>query len=98
MSPFPPPWRPGLGTGLFVAEQNAGSGSGQSRRSRWATRIFTSFPDTEGLARGEWVGNPVRRALSSLDRDTARPQALAHYDLDARYPVLGAVGGSPGQA
>lgn len=84
------------GTGLFVAEQNAGSGLANRVASRWATRVFTSFPDTEGLARGEWVGNPVRRALSSLDRDKARPQALAHYGLDARYPVLGAVGGSLG--
>ena len=83
-------------TGLFVAEQNAGSGLANRVASRWATRVFTSFPHTEGLARGEWVGNPVRRALTSLDRDTARPQALAHYGLDARYPVLGAVGGSLG--
>ena len=90
------PGGPASKTALFVAEQNAGSGLANRVASRWATRIFTSFPDTEGLARGEWVGNPVRRALSSLDRDTARPQALAHYDLDARYPVLGAVGGSLG--
>jgi UDP-N-acetylglucosamine--N-acetylmuramyl-(pentapeptide) pyrophosphoryl-undecaprenol N-acetylglucosamine transferase len=59
-------------------------------------RIFTSFPETEGLDRGEWVGNPVREALSSLDRDTARPHALAHYGLDPGYPVLGVVGGSLG--
>ena len=54
---------------LIVAEQNAGGGLANRIASRWATRIFTSFPDTEGLKRGEWVGNPVRQALSSLDRE-----------------------------
>jgi len=84
------------GTGLFIAEQNAGSGLANRVAARWAMRIFTSFPETEGLDRGEWVGNPVREALSSLDRDTARPHALAHYGLDPGYPVLGVVGGSLG--
>ena len=81
---------------LLVAEQNAGGGLANRIASRWATRIFTSFPDTEGLKRGEWVGNPVRQALSSLDREEVRPQALAHYGLDPGYPVLGAMGGSLG--
>ena len=84
------------GSGLFVAEQNAGSGLANRITARWANRIFTSFPETEGLARGEWVGNPVRKALSSLDRVMVRPEALAHYGLDPGYPVLGAVGGSLG--
>ncbi len=84
------------GSGLFVAEQNAGSGLANRVTARWANRIFTSFPETEGLARGEWVGNPVRKALSSLDRVMIRPQAFAHYGLDPGYPVLGAVGGSLG--
>ena len=83
-------------TDLFVAEQNAWSGLANRVASRWATRVFTSFPDTEGLERGEWVGNPVRGALSNLDRATTRRQALAHYGLDPAYPVLGAVGGSLG--
>lgn len=83
-------------TALFLAEQNAGSGLANRVASRWATRIFTSFPDTDGLKRGEWVGNPVREALTSLNRASARPRALAHYGLDAGYPVLGAVGGSLG--
>jgi UDP-N-acetylglucosamine--N-acetylmuramyl-(pentapeptide) pyrophosphoryl-undecaprenol N-acetylglucosamine transferase len=84
------------GSGLLVAEQNAGGGLANRVASRWATRTFTSFPHTEGLERGEWVGNPVRRALSSLNRAEARPRAMAHYGLDPGYPVLGAVGGSLG--
>ncbi len=84
------------GSGLLIAEQNAGGGLANRVASRWATRTFTSFPHTEGLERGEWVGNPVRRALSSLNREGTRPEALAHYGLDPGYPVLGAVGGSLG--
>ena len=59
------------GSVLLVAEQNAAAGLANRVASRWATRIFTSFPDTEGLKRGEWVGNPVRQALSSLDRENS---------------------------
>ncbi|MGH8947641.1 MAG: UDP-N-acetylglucosamine--N-acetylmuramyl-(pentapeptide) pyrophosphoryl-undecaprenol N-acetylglucosamine transferase, partial [Acidimicrobiia bacterium] len=81
---------------LLVAEQNAGGGLANRVAARWAERTFTSFPDTEGLERGEWVGNPVRQALSNLNREETRPEALAHYGLDPGYPVLGAVGGSLG--
>ncbi len=84
------------GSALLVAEQNAGGGLANRVASRWAARTFTSFPDTDGLERGEWVGNPVRDTLSNLNREETRPQALAHYGLDPGYPVLGAVGGSLG--
>jgi UDP-N-acetylglucosamine--N-acetylmuramyl-(pentapeptide) pyrophosphoryl-undecaprenol N-acetylglucosamine transferase len=84
------------GSALFVAEQNAGGGLANRVASRWAARTFTSFPDTDGLERGEWVGNPVRDSLANLNREEARPEALAHYGLDPAYPVLGAVGGSLG--
>ena len=84
------------GSALVVAEQNAGGGLANRVASRWAARIFTSFPDTDGLERGEWVGNPVRASLANLNREQTRPEALAHYGLDPGYPVLGAVGGSLG--
>jgi UDP-N-acetylglucosamine--N-acetylmuramyl-(pentapeptide) pyrophosphoryl-undecaprenol N-acetylglucosamine transferase len=81
---------------LFVAEQNAGAGLASRVASRWASRVFTSFPDTKGLERGEWVGNPVRRALTSFDRARLRPVAIDHYGLETTSPVLGVVGGSLG--
>jgi UDP-N-acetylglucosamine--N-acetylmuramyl-(pentapeptide) pyrophosphoryl-undecaprenol N-acetylglucosamine transferase len=84
------------GSALLVAEQNAGGGLANRVASRWAARTFTSFPDTVGLERGEWVGNPVRDSLSNLNREETRPEALAYYGLDPGYPVLGAVGGSLG--
>jgi UDP-N-acetylglucosamine--N-acetylmuramyl-(pentapeptide) pyrophosphoryl-undecaprenol N-acetylglucosamine transferase len=84
------------GVDLFIAEQNAGAGLANRVAARWASRVFTSFPRTHGLEQGEWVGNPVRQALSSFDRGRFRPEALAHYELDAARPVLGVVGGSLG--
>jgi UDP-N-acetylglucosamine--N-acetylmuramyl-(pentapeptide) pyrophosphoryl-undecaprenol N-acetylglucosamine transferase len=81
---------------LFVAEQNAGAGLANRVAARWAARVFTSFPHTHGLERGEWVGNPVRRALSSFDRGSLVAEALDHYTLDSDRPVLGVVGGSLG--
>jgi UDP-N-acetylglucosamine--N-acetylmuramyl-(pentapeptide) pyrophosphoryl-undecaprenol N-acetylglucosamine transferase len=84
------------GVDLFVAEQNAGAGLASRVASRWASRVFTSFPDTDGLAKGEWVGNPVRQALTTFDRGRLRPVALCHYGLLDDIPVLGVVGGSLG--
>jgi UDP-N-acetylglucosamine--N-acetylmuramyl-(pentapeptide) pyrophosphoryl-undecaprenol N-acetylglucosamine transferase len=84
------------GTTLFLAEQNAGVGLANRVASRWATRVFTSFPDTRGLENGEWVGNPVRRALAAFDRAKLREEALGHFGLDGARPLLGVVGGSLG--
>jgi UDP-N-acetylglucosamine--N-acetylmuramyl-(pentapeptide) pyrophosphoryl-undecaprenol N-acetylglucosamine transferase len=84
------------GVELFVAEQNAGAGLASRVASRWASRVFTSFPVTDGLAMGEWVGNPVRQALATFDRQRLRPVAIGHYGLTDTAPVLGVVGGSLG--
>lgn len=84
------------GAGLAVSEQNAEAGLANRMVSRFAHRVFGSFPQTGGLSRAEWVGNPIRRALAGFDRDRLRPQALARWDLEADIPVLGVFGGSLG--
>jgi UDP-N-acetylglucosamine--N-acetylmuramyl-(pentapeptide) pyrophosphoryl-undecaprenol N-acetylglucosamine transferase len=84
------------GIPLLIAEQNAGAGLANRIASRWAVRSFTSFPDTDGLEDGEWVGNPVRLSLARFDRDRLRSEAMAHYGLNPERPVLGVVGGSLG--
>jgi len=81
---------------LMIAEQNAESGLANRVASRWASRRFLSFPETRGLESGEWVGNPVRRELSSFDRDGLRREALARYDFQGDIPVVGVFGGSLG--
>ncbi len=84
------------GRPLFVSEQNAAAGLASRIASRWAVRTFGSFPETEGLGRAEWVGNPVRRAFWDFDRARLRPAALERYGLDPSIQVVGVFGGSLG--
>jgi len=84
------------GVPLLVAEQNAGAGLANRIASRLAVRSFTSFPDTPGMTRGEWVGNPVRKTLAEFDRSQVLEEGLARYGLDRDSPVLGVFGGSLG--
>ena len=75
------------GIPLMLAEQNARAGLANRVASRWAVRSFTSFPATEGLERGEWVGNPVRRSLAGLDRarrNGPRPSFASNWIQDFR--------------
>lgn len=81
---------------LMIHEQNAEAGLANRIMSRWARRVFGSFPVTERLPRAEWVGNPIRRDLARFDRGTLRTEALARYGLDAHRPVVGVFGGSLG--
>jgi UDP-N-acetylglucosamine--N-acetylmuramyl-(pentapeptide) pyrophosphoryl-undecaprenol N-acetylglucosamine transferase len=81
---------------LMVAEQNAEAGLANRVASRWAVRSFASFPDTPGLSRSEWVGNPVRRSIAEFDRIELRSQAVAYYSLALDLPTLGVFGGSLG--
>lgn len=84
------------GIALAVSEQNAEAGLANRVMSRFAHRAFGSFPHTRGLARAEWVGNPIRRPLAEFDRRLLRPQALARWGLDGDLPVVGIFGGSLG--
>lgn len=84
------------GSGLAVSEQNAEAGLANRMVSRFAHRVFGSFPHTGGLSRAEWVGNPIRRSLAEFDRERLRPGALARWGLDPDVPVLGVFGGSLG--
>ena len=84
------------GISLMISEQNAGAGLANRMVQRWATRRFTSFPDTHGLPGGEWVGNPIRAGFSRFDRTNLRSGALRRYSFSDAVPVLGVFGGSLG--
>ena len=84
------------GIPVAVAEQNAEAGLANRIVSRFATRVFGSFPTTHRLPRAEWVGNPIRRSLADFDRDRLRPDALRRFGLEPDVPVLGVFGGSLG--
>lgn len=84
------------GVPLAVAEQNAEAGLANRVVARLARRVFGSFPRTGGLPAAEWVGNPIRHALATFDRQRLRPVALSRWALDAGTPVVGIFGGSLG--
>jgi UDP-N-acetylglucosamine--N-acetylmuramyl-(pentapeptide) pyrophosphoryl-undecaprenol N-acetylglucosamine transferase len=80
---------------VVVHEQNALPGLANRAGARIATRVAVSFPDTP-LPRAEYVGLPIRRMISTLDRAALRDEARAFFGLDADRPTLLVTGGSQG--
>jgi UDP-N-acetylglucosamine--N-acetylmuramyl-(pentapeptide) pyrophosphoryl-undecaprenol N-acetylglucosamine transferase len=80
---------------LVVHEQNALPGLANRVGARLATRVAVSFPDTP-LPRAEYVGLPLRRMISQLDRAASRAEAQAFFGLDPDRPTLMVTGGSQG--
>ena len=83
------------GLPLVVHEQNALPGLGNKVGARIARRVAVSFPDTP-LRNAEYVGLPLRRMISTLDRAALRAEARAHFGLDPDRPTLLVTGGSQG--
>ncbi len=80
---------------LVVHEQNALPGLANKVGARVATRVAVSFPDTK-LPKAEYVGLPIRRMISQLDRAERRAEARAFFGLDPDRPTLVVTGGSQG--
>lgn len=80
---------------LVVHEQNALPGLANKVGARVATRVAVSFPGTK-LPRAEYVGLPIRRMISQLDRVALRAEARAFFGLDPDRPTLVVTGGSQG--
>lgn len=83
------------GVPLVVHEQNAVPGLANKVGARVATRVAVSFPDTP-LPKAEYVGLPIRRMISTLDRAGLRAEARAFFGLDPDRPTLVVTGGSQG--
>lgn len=83
------------GLPLVVHEQNALPGLANRVGARIARRVAVSFPNTP-LPRAEYVGLPIRRMISTLDRAALRAEGRAHFDLDPERPTLLVTGGSQG--
>ena len=83
------------GLPLVVHEQNALPGLANRAGARLARRVAVSFPGTP-LPRAEFVGLPIRRMISTLDRDASRAQAREFFGLDADRATLLVTGGSQG--
>ncbi len=80
---------------LVVHEQNMVPGLANKAGARVASRVAVSFPDTP-LPRAEYVGLPIRRMISRLDRAASREEARAFFGLDPDRPTLVVTGGSQG--
>jgi UDP-N-acetylglucosamine--N-acetylmuramyl-(pentapeptide) pyrophosphoryl-undecaprenol N-acetylglucosamine transferase len=80
---------------LVIHEQNALPGIGNKLGARFAERVAVSFPDTP-LKKAEYVGLPLRRMISQLDRAALRTEARAFFGLDPDLPTLVVTGGSQG--
>lgn len=80
---------------LVVHEGNAVPGIANRLGARLTEHVATSFPDTD-LRHGRYVGLPIRRQISTLDRAARREEARAHFGLDAERPTLLVTGGSQG--
>lgn len=80
---------------VVVHEQNTLPGLANKVGARIARRVAVSFPDTK-LPKAEYVGLPIRRMISTLDRGALRAEARAFFGLDPDRPTLLVTGGSQG--
>ncbi len=80
---------------LVVHEGNALPGIANKLGARFTTHVATSFPDTP-LRHASYVGLPIRRMISTVDRAALRDEALRTFGLDADRPTLLVTGGSQG--
>ncbi|WP_104525374.1 undecaprenyldiphospho-muramoylpentapeptide beta-N-acetylglucosaminyltransferase [Blastococcus atacamensis] len=83
------------GVPVVVHEQNALPGLANRIGARIAARVAVTVPGTP-LHRGEHVGMPLRRSISTLDRDALRAEARSTFGLDADRATLLVFGGSQG--
>lgn len=83
-----------LGKPIFIHESDAVPGLSNRISSRWAKKIFISFPKTEyfPLEKTVLVGNPIRKELLEGSKDKA--QEL--FRLTLKKPVILFMGGSQG--
>jgi len=79
---------------LFVHESDVVPGLSNQVASKWAKKIFTSFPKTEYFNPESvtLVGNPIRKEILEGDRD----KAVQIFNLTLTKPVFLIMGGSQG--
>jgi UDP-N-acetylglucosamine--N-acetylmuramyl-(pentapeptide) pyrophosphoryl-undecaprenol N-acetylglucosamine transferase len=80
---------------LVVHEGNALPGLANRLGARFTTHVATSFPGT-ALPHAHYIGLPIRRMISTLDRAALRAEARASFGLDPDRPTLLVTGGSQG--
>ncbi len=82
------------GIPIVVHEGNAIPGVANKLGARFTEHVATSFPGTD-LPHATYIGLPIRRLISQLDRAALRAEARAYFGLDDRPTIL-VTGGSQG--
>lgn len=82
---------------VVIHEANARPGLANRLGARIARTVAVAFNGT-GLPAEQWVGMPMRREISTLDREADRREARADLGLDPSRPTLIVTGGSSGAA
>jgi len=79
---------------VFIHESDVAPGLSNQQTSKWAQKIFTSFPKTEYFDPDKitLVGNPIRKEILGGDEKTAGEL----FDLTFTKPVFLIIGGSQG--
>ncbi|RZS82916.1 UDP-N-acetylglucosamine-N-acetylmuramylpentapeptide N-acetylglucosamine transferase [Motilibacter rhizosphaerae] len=83
------------GARVVVHEANVRPGLANRLGARMADAVGSAWPDST-LPHAEYVGMPLRRSISTLDRAAARQPARAELGLDPDAPCLLVFGGSQG--
>jgi UDP-N-acetylglucosamine--N-acetylmuramyl-(pentapeptide) pyrophosphoryl-undecaprenol N-acetylglucosamine transferase len=85
------------GVPSLIHEPGAVPGKANLLAARFTDHLATSFPQTRfSGVELRHVGYPLRRAMTSFDRDALRPEARAAYGLDERTAMVLVTGGSQG--
>jgi UDP-N-acetylglucosamine--N-acetylmuramyl-(pentapeptide) pyrophosphoryl-undecaprenol N-acetylglucosamine transferase len=80
---------------IVVHEANPRPGLANRIGARLTTHVFTGNPGTS-LPHARYIGIPLRREITELDRAELRDKARAHFGFRPDLPVLMVTGGSQG--
>ncbi len=84
-----------LGVPIVVHEANARPGLANRLGARFTPYVAVTFPGTQ-LRNGQVIGLPLRRRITTLDRDSQRESARLALGLKPDVPTLFVTGGSSG--
>ncbi|MCS7298148.1 MAG: UDP-N-acetylglucosamine--N-acetylmuramyl-(pentapeptide) pyrophosphoryl-undecaprenol N-acetylglucosamine transferase [Bacteroidia bacterium] len=82
---------------LFFLELNRRAGRTIRWLSRFATRTFGAFPQTDGVRKAQWVGVPVRFSPDDKARFSSA-EAKAAWGFPSDRPLILVLGGSQGSS
>lgn len=83
------------GIPIVIHEANAKPGIANRWGATLTKYVGVAFAGTR-ISHGSYVGMPLRREVESLDKHSARTEALARFGFDGSKPVLLVTGGSSG--